>query len=254
MVAAHKKFSMPEDKELYLPVLVGAVRNFKSGIDFQPDDVGANISDKNPNYNELTALYWGWKNLKDVDAIGLAHYRRFLSLSRRRELSKILTKEQVDLLLGDAPIILPRKRNYLIETNYSHYIHAHSKEPLDLTRKIIKKIMPEYVDSFDSVMQARSAHMFNMFIMKKSYYDDYCKWLFSILFRLEEELDMSKLKGQEARVFGLISELLLDVWLKKNSVLFREVHWIQIGDRKIMQKAYNFLKRKLFPHTGKVHF
>lgn len=35
LVAAHKEFPMPADKSLYLPVLVGATKNYKSGINYQ---------------------------------------------------------------------------------------------------------------------------------------------------------------------------------------------------------------------------
>ena len=42
LVAAHKEFSMPK-KEGYLPVLVGAVKNYKPGISYQRDDDGENI-------------------------------------------------------------------------------------------------------------------------------------------------------------------------------------------------------------------
>lgn len=46
MVAAHKEFPMPKERELYLPVLVGAKRNYKPGINYQRDDDGENISEK----------------------------------------------------------------------------------------------------------------------------------------------------------------------------------------------------------------
>lgn len=97
MVAAHRKFPMPKDTELYLPVLVGAKNNYKPEIKYQRDDEGNNISEKNSNYNELTALYWAWKNL-DADVVGLVHYRRLFSMSSKRNLDYVLTKKQVEKL------------------------------------------------------------------------------------------------------------------------------------------------------------
>ena len=72
IVAAHKKYRMPAD-QCYLPLHVG--KKGKADLGYQGDDVGDNISEKNPYYCELTGLYWAWKNL-DADYIGLAHYRR----------------------------------------------------------------------------------------------------------------------------------------------------------------------------------
>jgi hypothetical protein len=158
--------------------------------------------------------------------------------------------------LDKAPIILPKKRNYYIETNYSHYVHAHHKEPLDETRKVIQKNYPKYLNTFDSVMKRRSAHMFNMFIMKNREFKQYASWLFDILFEVEKNIDISDYSVQEARVFGYISELLLDVWIETNNKKYIETNWIQIGDRKIIEKAVNFLSRKFLPDTNrkKTHF
>ena len=66
---------MPSDI-CYLPLHVG--KNGKEGFGYRGDDTGENISWKNPNYCELTGLYWAWKNL-DVDYLGLVHYRRHFS-------------------------------------------------------------------------------------------------------------------------------------------------------------------------------
>ena len=252
LVAAHKKFPMP-DKKGYLPVLVGAVKNYKPGIEYQRDDEGENISAKNPNYNELTAVYWAWKNLKDVDAIGLVHYRRFFFDSKPYSLENVTSIKKVNQLLQKYDVILPKKRNYYIETNYSHYIHAHHKEPLDRTREVIAKEYPQYLSSFDKVMRKREAHMFNMFVMRKDAFNSYCCFMFSILSRVENQIDISEYSVQEARVFGYISELLMDIWLDTNSFTYVEVPWGQIGGKNTLKKGFSLIKRKIGIKT-KTHF
>ncbi|PIO80419.1 exopolysaccharide biosynthesis protein [Pediococcus damnosus] len=244
MVAAHRKFPMPKDTDLYLPVLVGAKNNHKSEIKYQRDDEGENISFKNPNYNELTAIYWAWKNL-NADAVGLVHYRRFLSLHKKRNIDSILDKEEVENLLEKVPIILPKQRNYYIETNYSHYVHAHHEKPLDMTRKIIEEKHPEYVKSFDKIMHKKKAHMFNMFIMKQDLFSEYAKWLFSVLFEVEKRIDINNYSVQETRVFGYVSELLLDVWIDKNHYSYVETNWIQLGKKQTVKKILSFIGRKV---------
>ncbi|UPU32454.1 DUF4422 domain-containing protein [Pediococcus acidilactici] len=245
LVAAHKEFPMPADKDLYLPVLVGATKNYKSGINYQRDDEGENISLKNPNYNELTAIYWAWKNL-DADAIGLVHYRRLFGHGKRK-LSNVLQKSDVERLLSNNEIVLPKKRRYYIETIYSHYVHAHHSEPLKETRNIIAKNYPMYIKSFDNVLSKRSAHMFNMFIMKREPFEEYAKWLFEVLHQLESKIDISDYSTQEARVYGYVSELLMDTWIEANNKDYIECNWIQIGKRNIVKKIINFLIRKLNP-------
>lgn len=221
---------------------------------YQRDDEGINISEKNPNYSELTAMYWAWKNIGECDAIGLEHYRRFLSLAIKFSLDTILNEEQVDVLLSENDMILPKKRHYYIETNYSHYVHAHQRGPLDRTRIIIQKYYPTYLHAFDLVMQRRSAHMFNIFVMQKQPFLKYSKWLFSILGQLEKEIDVSEFDQQEARVFGYISELLLDVWVECNQIKFVEVHCYQIGPKHYFSKIVNFALRKFGMKNLKTHF
>jgi len=251
LVATHKEASMPDDRKLYLPVLVGAKTNFQEGICFQRDDEGENISAKNANYSELTAVYWAWKNEKDWDAIGLVHYRRFFSLHRKRTLASVLTSKEVQGLLSNYDLILPQKRKYYIESNYSHYVHAHHKEPIDEVRKILGEYYPAYVSSFESVMARRSAHMFNMFIMKRHLFDEYAAWLFDVLRKLEQKIDISSYSTQESRVFGYIAEVLMDVWVEKENPRFIEVGWIQMGSRHLVRKTWQFLLRKIFSNGNK---
>ncbi|WP_421017317.1 DUF4422 domain-containing protein [Furfurilactobacillus cerevisiae] len=245
LVAAHKAYKMPSDNSLYLPIFVGRALHPQTELPFQGDDQGRdNISKKNSSYNELTAIYWAWKNL-DADAIGLVHYRRYLSKSKKKDLSNILNKQDVERMLSVNPIILPKKRHYYIETNYSHYLHAHHIKPLDDARKIIARDYVQYLPAFDRVMNQRSAHMFNMFIMKRNLLNDYCTWLFDVLQKVENCTDVSDYDSYERRVYGFVSELLLDVWIDTNQYKYTEVNCVFMEKQNWLKKGQSFLLRKL---------
>ena len=208
IIAAHKKYKMPEDG-MYIPMQVGS--QGKPDIGYIRDNTGDNISDKNRNFCELTGMYWLWKN-DNSNVKGLVHYRRyFLEKKCKDKWEAIASKDYIEGILKDYDIILPKMRNYYIETNYSQYIHAHHKIDLDLTREIIAEKYSEYFGAYDKSMKMTKGHRFNMMIMKKKYFDEYCEWLFDILFELEKRLDISGYSDYDARVFGFVSERLLDV-------------------------------------------
>ena len=242
IVATHKKYQMPESS-MYLPVQVGA--EGKEDLGYAKDNTGDNISSKNPYFCELTGLYWAWKNL-DSDYIGLAHYRRHFCLKNKskNEFDNILTYEETEKILENTDVILPKKRNYVIENLYSHYEHTMYVEPLDETGKIIQNKYPEYAQEFEKLHKRTSAHMFNMFIMKKEIFQDYCKWLFDILFELEKNIDSSMYDKFHARFYGRISELLLDVYLQKNNISYKEVNFIYMEKINKFQKIKGFLEAK----------
>lgn len=241
IVATHKKYKMPKD-DIYLPIHVGAYG--KDSIGYIRDDSGDNISKKNLNYCELTGLYWAWKNL-DSQYLGLVHYRRHYTVKRiGNKWNRILTRCQLEKLLENNSIILPPKRNYFIETTYSQYAHAHHAIDLDVTRKIIKEKYPEYIVAFDNCMKSTKGHKFNMFIMKKEYINSYCEWLFDILFELENRLDISDYSQNDLRVFGFVSERLLDVWLITNKLKYKEISVMCMEKQNWFIKISKFLNRK----------
>ena len=246
IIATHKKYEMPKDS-MYLPLHVGA--EGKDDLGYTKDNTGDNISLKNPYFCELTGLYWAWKNL-DADYVGLAHYRRhstdklFRSKTASKNISKAVSCEKVDKMLDKVDVILPKKRNYLIENLYDHYKHTMYVEPLDETRKIIEEKYPEYIKEFDNLHKRTSAHMFNMFIMKKEILNDYCEWLFDILFELDNRIDDSKYDTFHARFYGRVSELLLDVYLRTNNISYKELKVIDIENINWINKIKSFLKSK----------
>ena len=259
---------MPDDP-LYRPLLVGSHffqaehSDTKLPDSFSLDNTGKNISKKNHNYSELTGLYWLWQNqaLKDQDPnsfYGLVHYRRFLSKINHKE---ILTKDYLKSLLYDADknikydIILPKKRKYYIESLYNHYAHTLHIGPLDKTRQIIQDRHPEYLPEFDRLKIRRSAHMFNIFIMRKGVFNEYCNFLFDILMNLEKTLTKAEINQYDefhARFFGRISELLLDVFLytkypnldQKTNIL--ELKIIETEPVNWCNKITSFLLAKFF--------
>ena len=237
VVAAHKPYRMPEDPA-YLPVQVGAAGKPPIG-GWQRDDAGENISARNANWCELTGLYWAWKNLK-ADVLGLVHYRRHFKGAHG-----LATGAEIAALLESADVVLPKRRNYFIETNYSQYVHAHHAVDLDETRKILAERHADYLAAYDKSMKRTGGHRFNMFVMRRELVDRYCIWLFDILFELERRLDISSYSVNDARVFGFVSERLLDVWIEANGVRFAELPVLNLESQHWPKKILAFLKRKV---------
>lgn len=246
IVAAHKKYWMPTDP-VYLLVHVGA--EGKASIGYTPDNTGDNISSKNPHFCELTGLYWAWKNL-DADYLGLVHYRRYFTRKEVHNIEakkgQILTEKEWQQLLSEHPVVVPDKRKYYIETNRSHYNHAHHREGLDVTEQIIKEQCPEYLPAFEKVMNRTWAHMFNMFVMRRDYFRGYMEWLFSVLFELEKRIDITDWDTYNSRVYGFVAERLLDVWLEHNGIDYMEQNVSFMEKQDWVKKGGLFLKRKIF--------
>lgn len=255
IIATHKKYQMPVD-DIYLPLHVGAEgKNDVEGNDlgYLKDNTGDNISKLNSSFCELTGLYWAWKNLDD-DYIGLAHYRRHFSIKKSKDpFARVLTYKQLQPYLGKVKVFTPNKRKYYIENLYSHYEHTHYSNQLDETRKIIGEKYPEYLDNYDEIIKHTYGYMFNMMIMEREKLDNYCSWLFDILFDLSKRIDMQELSEFQGRFYGRISEIIFNVWLdfqiKSGNLNLNEIkeipciHMEKINWRK---KGTAFLKAKFF--------
>lgn len=242
IIAMHKPYRKPDGK-LYLPVQVG--KEFSDvDLHMRGDNEGENISSKNPNYCELTAVYWAWKNL-NADYIGLAHYRRHFCIRKKKDKwDCVLNGRQLCQALNTAPVILPKRRNYFIETNESQYLHAHHREGWDAMLDIIASDYPEYVPALHRMRKSVKGHRFNMFVMRRDYFNAYCEWLFDILFQVEKRIDLSGYSPSEARVFGYLGERLLDVWIETNHVRYAELGVVFMEKQDWVKKGMGFLQRK----------
>lgn len=218
-VMTHKKIGTIDD-EMYIPLHVG--KYGKDDLGYLGDNTGEHISAKNPNYCELTGMYWVWKNIQ-CDIVGICHYRRFFLKD-----NNLLTQEFIEKQLQKYDVIIPNSRCVDEKDVYDHYGNKHIRNDLDICREVIEEKYPEYIPAFDSAMRGILVSIGNMWISKKDIYDKYCEWLFDILFEVERRIDISEYDTYQSRVMGFLSERLFRVWLLMQSLKVSEVTTEQI--------------------------
>ncbi|TDQ57887.1 uncharacterized protein DUF4422 [Mesocricetibacter intestinalis] len=245
LIAIHKDYAFPKD-DCYYPIQVGkTISHLDLGI--LDDEQGNNISHKNNSFCELTALYWAWKNnfFADSDYVGLVHYRRYF---KGKELvlkgKQIAGESELLSMIKGFDCILPKKRNYYIETVYDHYKHAHYEHDLELTKQILEESYPDYLPAYHKLMSGKTLHLYNMFIMRTESVDKYCQWLFDILFELEKRVDIKNYDNYQKRVFGFIAERLFNIWLIHNQIKIKEIPVVSIESENLLLKGIGLIKRK----------
>lgn len=222
-VCCHKK-DFYIHSEIFQPIHVGkAISN--EILQIPGDDTGNNISNKNPWYCELTAQYWIWKNVKDVDYVGLFHYRRYLCFkpSIREKLIRFIHKTEKlmynykidESLIMQNEVILPNKLSANLPLYYDLCM-THIQNDVNILRDIIYELYPEYISAYDFIMfKNNELSPFNILIAKKNIFDMYSEWLFSILFEFEKKITVPA-NPYQPRLFGYYSERLLNVYFYHN--------------------------------------
>lgn len=245
IVATHKIFDHNILPKGYVPILVGA---FNKSINhtYLRDDLSDNISEKNANYCELTGLYWIWKNDKSSTWIGLSHYRRFFLKESKfnitSDYNSIASEEYIQDLLKKFDIILPKKRHYPFINNRQHFVQSHYEKDINTLEYVISQYYSDYHDDFKKVMSSNSLHLYNMFIMNRNCFDRYCQWLFDILFKVEGLSDISGYDSYQSRLYGFLSERLLNVWVLHHSLNKKELSVYEPDGKRYVEKGKKFLQ------------
>ncbi len=203
-VMTHKKIAEIPDPA-YVPLHVGRAGSGELG--YIGDHTGDHISEKNPRYCELTGLYSLWKNVR-CDIIGICHYRRYFV---REE--KLLDRAYIEDKIASYPIIVPNSSCVKDADVREHYAKRHYTKDLDLCREVIAEQYPAYLSAFDFAMETILVSVGNMWITRKDIFDRYCAWLFDILFRVEQKIDLTGYDEYQSRVMGFLSERLFRAWL-----------------------------------------
>jgi hypothetical protein len=237
--------------ELYEPIQVNSNVNPIIYDGIMQDNTLDNISSKNDNFCELTATYWLWKNLKTVDFIGLCHYRRYFnfypnqlsfkpscqkkitsSKLLKHKIAKLDIEKQRIIIINDLKthdIILPRPRIMKISIS-EDYISNHRESDWTKTKEIIIHKYPDFKKSISKYLDNNNQfYQCNMMITTTKVWNDYHAWLFDILFELEKNIVIPEDNFQR-RIFGFVSERLLNLYILHNKLKIKEYPLLFITD------------------------
>ena len=176
-VLTHKKNKYDLNDANHINLQVGAAISNEHIYDYR-DNIGENISEKNPIYLETTGHYCVWKNFNTSKYVGFEHYRRHFDLS----------KKDIETILSVNEIILPRKMFFNI-TLEEQYKNCHSQYDLNLCKEILFEKFPEYKESYKKyIEQGRFIYIANSFITTKENFNGICEFIFSIFDEFEKRV------------------------------------------------------------------
>jgi len=220
-VVAHKPSLIPHD-DVLIPIHVGrAASRFKDEMaDYAGDDSGVNISEKNPQYCEMTAHYWIWKNVKDTKYVGVCHYRRYFGVR--------ISTENVDDLMSDCDVMMVEP-SYYMDSVYSYFAKFVGAENMTILAAVMKRQCPEYFETLERVCDGVKFHPFNMLLCKKELFDDYCEWMFSILEACEKIIKPAPYTNAR-RALAYMAEMLTGVYFIHCGMRIKSVPYYKLEE------------------------
>lgn len=254
LVCCHKQAEIPFD-ENFLPIHCGKKLS-EENLGMIGDDTGDNISELNPYFCELTAQYWAWKNLKDVDVIGLCHYRRFFRLSggvgrTYRQTSvghKDIDTSLIPKLLDGHDVILP-KPVITHKAMYDLFAPNVTGMQIQIFIRVLARMHPEYKETMVSYLNGNRYVGCNMGIMPWELFCKYNEFLFPVLFKTKEYMKPMPYSYYN-RALGMFSEILLPVFCKFNHLKVKSVPIILLTEN----SSANSRMKPIFPKCLKVMF
>ncbi len=152
-----------------IPIQAGAALTpYRSGI--LTDDTGDNISERNSEYSECSALYWIWKNAKASKYIGISHYRRRLKVDDNS--MKYIIAEDIDIVPT-----LPQFEAVCIKEFFLDFIEEYDWE---LLREQVIKYDPVYEDIFHRYENGHFYFPCNVFLWKREWFEKFCEFAFNV--------------------------------------------------------------------------
>ena len=175
-------------------------------LSLRKDNIGENLSSKNKEINELSIVYWIWKNYEQFgnpDYVGLNHYRRCFTAE------DIVDYDKYDMCIYENIICEKKLSQY--KSMLQQYERWHGKYKIE---KFFQYLTSTQDKDAQYIIESFNKPIFypkNMFIMKKDLFFEYCQWLFRHVMIL---LDLLKVTN-DVRAVSYISERLSSIFYLK---------------------------------------
>lgn len=201
------------------------------------DDIGDNITEKNPMYCEMTTQYWAWKNITDAEYVGFAHYRRYFNFTdtiyKENPFGEVMDTfidsqtaraygfddetirtciEGYDLITTGVKDI--RKFPGSAETPLEQYHAAPLLNPrdIDTMMALVVEMHPDFAEDVHTFLNGHKQCFCNMYIMRKPIFDAYAAWVFPLVDEWCARTDMTHYSREALRTPGHLTERLFNIW------------------------------------------
>ena len=215
---------LEENEDIYVPINGGhSLKDEWSSAHLVPDDTGDNISKRNGTLNELTTIYWAWKNyfrIGNPDYVGFNHYRRLFSRG------DILDFKDVDLIVAE-----PVFSNSGISLA-KQYMAYHVIEDMQMCVDTIREHDFGFGNAFRDYLLTETVNFApcNMFIMRKQLFFRWCEFVFPIVFDLERRIDPIGRDNYQKRAICFLVERIFGFWCRINMLTMNAVKEVPIEE------------------------
>jgi hypothetical protein len=235
-IATHAPGLLPEHAADFGVIGLGGFRP-STTLPVVTDDTGDSIASKNKHYSELTGHYWLWKNApSSLTVIGVCQYRRYFLFDPRVPTAKVYLPQTATSLaqitgpecgtfvwsaLDTADVIVPRRQD-LGRSICAQYVDCHRRADWDLFLQAIDETCPDLRTSVAWFNRSTCAHLYNMLVAPRSFFDAYLARLFAVTDWMERQRPFPA-EPYQCRVPAFVAERFFSFYLHATRATCREV-------------------------------
>lgn len=197
----------PKLRAFEIPIQAGAALT-EDRIAALTDNTNNNISWKNKQYCEMSAVYWIWKNTQHAWK-GIEHYRRHLLIEPE------MLQEDIDAILPLPYICYP--------DTMSQFRRFVSEEVVQALLRALKELHPDRYEDYLKIVYGKYQYTYNLVCAKTEVFDAYCQWFFNIT-EYMETLEAEVPELATTRALSYVAEVLTNLYFMDNSDRWRIYH------------------------------